>query len=295
MHARFSPSLSPRRIPTRRGFVLLMALLLILLAGLLLVGLARQSLAVSMESQAAGRDLQRRWGTHFLARALLADPEPVIARHWIISERRRRPLPLIESFALGELRFQVMLDDESRKLNVNRLYAIRGVDQVLAALHELCDAGPTVELKPVNVAALGPRRFDSWGHVLALTPGASPAEVLSEIEPAARSLTCWGNGRVNLHRCSEEVLFRLGALAVGPITANQLVAARDDQPQLGLEPLLETLGADRRKVALLKGWLSDTSTCYALWVITNDQHGSLDLLVRENTGTEADQLTRFQW
>ena len=63
-----------------------MSLVLIVLVGILLVGLARHSLLIAAETREAKSDLQRRWGTVFLSRALLSDPEPLVPD---ISTRKR--------------------------------------------------------------------------------------------------------------------------------------------------------------------------------------------------------------
>ena len=48
-------------------------------------------------------------------------------------------------------------------------------------------------------------------------------------------MTCWGSAKVNLRRCDDEVLRTVGTLAAGPVTANRLVALRENEPAAGPE------------------------------------------------------------
>ena len=65
----------------RGGFVLLMSLMLIVLAALLLAGLARHSLSVGSQSYETRQELQRRWGTMSLSRAVLYRADQVLNEH----------------------------------------------------------------------------------------------------------------------------------------------------------------------------------------------------------------------
>lgn len=282
-------------LPARQGFVLLMSLVLIALVGILLVGLARQSLLMAAETREATGDLQRRWGTVFLSRALLCDPELLISRHLDVPEGQRRQLPIRESLQLGALTFRVTLDDESRKLNINRLRDSGGTQQVLETVQRFAGSGARVELRPVRATALGVREFDSWGQVLPLLASDDAQPQFDQLQQLSQGITCWGSAKVNVRRCGDEVLRSVGALAAGPITANRLVALRENDPRLGRDELLTKLALNGRKLAILKGWLSDDSDCYSLWILVGDRRASLDLFVRENAGSESPAVKHFQW
>ncbi|MHB8974541.1 MAG: hypothetical protein ACYC3X_22660 [Pirellulaceae bacterium] len=281
--------------PAPQGFVLLMSLVLIALVGILLVGLARHSLLMAAETHEAKGDLQRRWGTLFLSRVLLSDPEVLISRRLDAPESQRLQLPLCESLPLGELTFRVTLDDESRKLNLNRLRDSTGTQQVLETVHRFAGGATRVELRPVHATALGAREFDSWGQVLQLSPSDNAQPQFDQLQQLSQGMTCWGSAKVNVHRCADEVLRSVGALAAGPITANRLVALRENDPRLGRDELLTKLALNGRKLALLKGWLSDDSDCYSLWILAGERRASLDLLVRENAGSESHTVKHFRW
>lgn len=288
----------------RRGFILLMALVLIALVGLILVGLARHSLLLAAESQEARAELQRRWATVLLARTVLSDPETLISRHLAtghvadaadVADVAEVQLPISETMELGGITFQVTLDDENRKLNVNRLRAAAGTPKTLEVLHRLGGGGAQVDLKPAVGNRFGVQEFDSWGHVLRIPPTCDAHEQFQEIRPLAECITCWGSAKVNVHRCSQDILHRVGSVAAGPITANKLVALRDGEPDLDAEALITKLAIPRRKQALLKGWLSDRSDCYSLWILAGERRSSLDLYLRENSGSESYSIAHFQW
>lgn len=294
-HAHYASAGGRSHRATRRGFVLLMAVFLIALAGVLMVGIARHNLTVTAEAQEAVHDLQRRWGAILLARAIMADPEPLIVGCLAARESFEPVLPIRETVQLGGIGFQVILDDENRKLNINRLRVFSGPQQLVETLRQLGGAGAHIELRPVQDPVLGIRPFDSWGHVLKITPSDNVREILQQIEPFSAWATCWGNGQVNIRRCSDDVLHHLVTLAAGPITANRVIALRRSEPQLEVAQLLTSLAVEPRKRALLKGWLADDSHCYSLWILGGDERGSLDFYVGESSGSESTQIKSFQW
>ncbi len=284
-----------RMRPRRRAFILLMSLILIMLVGIVLAGLARHALLVTSEAQLARDELQQRWGRHFLQRALMLRPEKLIARHSEQPvERREMPLPIVETIVLGDVTLHVVLDDENRKLNVNRLRAATGSQAAEQTIRRFAGNTP-VDLKPVRISALGIQELDSWGHVLKLDPGLSQRQQFEQFRMATESITCWGNAKVNVHQCSDEVLHSVASIAAGPITANKLVALRESEPGMPLQDLLTKLAVNRRKLAILRGWLSEDSRCYSLWIFAEGEPDSLDLFVREETGSEAYSVRHFQW
>jgi len=279
---------------TRRGFMLLMSLVLIVLVGVVLVGLARHSLLLSAESQQATADLQRRWGVVFLAQALMADPESRITVHE--GDRRAGPrrLPLCHGVQLGQLTFQITLDDENRKLNLNRLRSTGGTQPLLQLVHHFAGTA-RVQLRPLFASSLGVRPFDSWGQVVDFLPTDDARRHGAQLQELSQWMTCWGSAKVNLRRCDDEVLRAAGTAAAGPVAGNRLVALRAAEPALSLDALLAKLAIDAHQLALLKGWLSEASDCYSLWIVGADRPASIDFYVREDVGSESHMVKHFQW
>jgi hypothetical protein len=115
------------------------------------------------------------------------------------------------------------------------------------------------------------------------------------LEKLTRIATLWGSATVNTHRCDDEVLRYVGQLAAGPIVANRLVAVRNDNPRLATEEVLDRLTLQGRKLSLLRGWLSDTSDTYSLWIVASDRRTSLDLFVCRASGGDTNDARHFQW
>ena len=187
----------------RSGFTLLMALVLLTLAALLLAGLARYSLSMAVESGEACRQLQRRWGETSLCRAVLRRADRILAQRERLAveqgQRIEECFPIHESVRLGTVEFHLQLDDENRKLNVNRLYAIGGQSEVSQALHQLGQRAATVRLRPQRpeTSRSTIRTFESFGQIYALQRLRPEEHSARWLAANAQAVTCWGNGRVH--------------------------------------------------------------------------------------------------
>ena len=279
----------------RRGFVLLMALVLIALAGLLLVGLARHSLEVTAESQQARAELQRRWGVVFLSRAVLAKPEELLTRFVDPHRPLPRQFPVQANLHLGEIEFTLTLDDENRKLNLNRVRDTRGTNQLIEFVAQRTSGSLVLDLQPLRGSAFSTAELDSWGHVVQIPAAGDRLQHHTDLEKLTRVATLWGSATINTHRCDDEVLRYVGQLAAGPVVANRLVSIRNDNPRLTTEEVLDRLALQGRKLSLLRGWLSDTSDTYSLWIVGRDRRNSLDLYVCGSSGGDTYDTRHFQW
>ena len=118
----------------RRGFVLVMTLVLIAVAGMLLVGVARDSMMLALEALSAQRDLQQRWGAISCQETILRRAGQLFeaeARQLEKDGEFRMPQPasIAGSIMLGGIRFDIRLADEDAKLNLNTLHAFKGKQQ----------------------------------------------------------------------------------------------------------------------------------------------------------------------
>lgn len=293
---------SSRRPKRRRGFVLFMALVLIALAVVLLAGFARQSLSLALEAGEAKRDLQLRWGTASACRAILDRAEMILSEHVRRNSQNPgdgRPLyPCSETVRLGEMDFGLVLDDENRKLNLNRVYISGGSEKVYECMHQLGCNMTATRLRPEHDGSpnVARRPFASWGQVHALD------ELPSEEPPArwlmanTRELTCWGNGRVHFRGSSDLVLAAVAQHATGPVTASRLVNKRRQDPSLELDDLLDSLAIRQREKNRLKSWLTDESLCFSLWITVEGADRSWhQLVVTELTADGSSRHHRFTW
>ncbi len=99
---------------------------------------------------------------------------------------------------------------------------------------------------------------------------------------------------------------------MGPVTAVQLIEARDEEeeedsdettqsdpdeektPQL--EKLLDGLGLQMSKRNRLRGWLTDKSTCFSLWIHARHQgQSSHHQTIMEISSDDSYDLVHFSW
>jgi len=211
--------------------------------------------------------------------------------------------PIVETVRLGQWEFQVVLDDESRKLNLNRLYLGGGSDKVCEALDWLGQSRVAVRLRPhpdhVRNVTVPP--FESWGQVYRLDELPTREHPAQWLAPAVGDVTCWGEGRVHYSRCSNRVLEFVAREAAGPVTANRLLRLRSEDPSLGLDELLDCLALRQQQKYRLKGWLTEKSSCYCLWLTAEEPGYPLagrawhELRVAELTPSESLDIHQFTW
>src|SRR3954469_11264965 len=111
-------SANPSVRPRRRGYALLMVLLVLALAAAALAGVCRLSLEKAVRASRAAEDLQRRWGVITCRSVLLPRAEDVLSAAQAdgpTAETRRE-------IRLGDLSFTLVFGDEQAKANVNLLY-----------------------------------------------------------------------------------------------------------------------------------------------------------------------------
>src|SRR5947207_2859332 len=102
-----------RRVRPSRGYVLVMALVLLALAATLMTGIARAAITHASEARQAQDELQRRWGSASCRNVALPYAEKILAG---LEIRRRRPVPVHRtSIRLGNQIFDLILSDEQAK------------------------------------------------------------------------------------------------------------------------------------------------------------------------------------
>lgn len=279
-----------------------MTLALIAMAGLVLVGLARYSLSVSAEVRRARNDLQGRWGTKTLSQCLLIRSEHILQQQ-ADSEALAKSTdvvarPFVQTLQLGELEFRIVLDDESRKLNVNRLYVTGGSDEVYLAAHDLGLSGHWLSLNPSpsRVGNSRYRPYDSWGQVFALDEVSLGEPIVPWLQTRTADITCWGDGRIHFASASDNVLHLAALRAAGPITATQLVTLRRRNPELSLKEVLDQLDTRHDAKARLKGWLRDRANCFSLWITAEAEgYRTAELHIAGFTSRDSVEINRFAW
>jgi len=283
-----------RKSSTQPGYVLLMALVLILLAGVALAGLARRSLVRAVEVEGTLEDLQRRWAVTTCRATLLGRTEKLIDR----AERGKAkdgspsetylnsPMPELHiACTLAGIDYELVFTDEQTKLNLNELLDQEGrasLRSILVRLIERSGAGRStnVHLRPLTFGTGAARSttglppFGGYGQIF---DDARPQDLLgTEDHPGlAVAVTCWGDGRINLRRASPAVLEQVCGTCIEKDAIAALLAARDRDPYRALSALLtEVDEIDDHQRTTLSQRLTDRSTCHGLWVIVRQPQRS---------------------
>lgn len=280
----------------RGGFVLVMALALILLAGFLLACIARQSLDAALETIRARQDLQRRWGAISCQHLLLDDADGYFQRLQEDNQAAailETPVAPAVQIKLGELTFNLRLADENCKINLNTVYALRGEE----AVARVCREATTVLQSEMRIPAQeNSRPFSTWSQVFALADanaGVTSAQLLAD---ATTNLTCWGNGRINLRRAPDDVVRAVGRLAVSSKVIRELLAVRKQYPDAEMQDWVKALSLSPQERTKLQKLFCEESLCYSLWIETiSPERTWNEFIVVESSPDAANKVSRFVW
>jgi hypothetical protein len=291
-----------RPIADRRGYVLLMTLALLVVAVLSQAGMARRSLQLALEANQAQSELQRRWAATSCRDFLLPSAEAIFIGLEEASQdqRPRWPAPrqIDATLRLGDYDVRLVLADEDAKTNLNMLYAKKPGD-VSRALLETARAGLVPELRPdvSREAKLRKRAFASWGHVFPIASTLQMPDGWERLGQVAEEITCWGAGKPNIRRASDQTIEMIATAAAGGAAARKLLEARrSTEEDLLLADLLETLDLKRADQLKLRSALSDRSSCYSLSLALGDGRGRwYHLWIEGDRTAGGEHLHSFSW
>ena len=172
----------------RSGYVLLLTLLILALAGTVTAGVCRASLARAARSVQAEQDLQRRWGAASCSRAYLPRAAEVIAA---AEAAQGRPLPGVRvRVVLNGQAFDLWFADETAKLGVNALVHRRGKAEAEAVVEDLVRAAGSdvrVRLLAGKPQAVRPKKPTRRQEDAAATDASDAAGGGAMSRPARRS------------------------------------------------------------------------------------------------------------
>ncbi|MBI1368400.1 MAG: hypothetical protein GC162_07065 [Planctomycetes bacterium] len=276
------------------GFALLMAMLLVALVSVALSGVARRSLSRANAANAAATDLQKRWGERSCEAAFVTLAVEQMNKR---EEKTREPVTQqAGTVTLGGVRFDLLVQDEDAKVNVNHLEAIIGEKSMGKAIRDMVrrvqrDAVP-VRLEPLK-ASIGNAaqqrampRYGGYEQVFNMTPS---AYLGSMTKPNATStlFTCWGEGRVNYLRATPAALAAIGDGVIDDAQVSQIIAMRKANPKATMATLTSGLMLSKNDQAKLAGRLTDESRWYSLWTRVDDgQRERYRLAIMTVTKTE---------
>jgi type II secretory pathway component PulK len=252
-----------------------MALLLIAMAGSVLAIMARRSVFDASDVKQAELLLKQRWASYSLSRSLLPQAAELIKTfNEDNPDPDKGPLNTVRfEVQLGEAAYQVILSDEQAKANVNQLLKNKGnTSDTAQAIRSLMEAArvqdmPAIELKPyawednpeiANVHTLGQVFHE-----------VDPAKLLSnddEQTAVLDALTCWTDGKLNIHTASPEVLKAVCTPLITRGQIDKLIDARKSDPKISLAAALTAAGIAKDNLEKIKPLFTDQSTFHSLWI-----------------------------
>jgi type II secretory pathway component PulK len=282
--------------PTRHnhGFVLVLVLVLLAIAALAVAATVRQSLAQVQRATDMTREAQRRWGCLSIERTVLAAAEKILLAHE--SAQRRSTATVIHRLKLGDVEFELQLGDEQAKINVNQL--LRSGDLIAAQrrLRELlAGTGLTarVRLRPVIGPSKSAGIVAGYGQVLENISGAELLDQTHGTPCAAARMTCWGDGRVNVHRADAVTLRSLLETTVGLARLQEILTLRQHVPRPSLAQMLAQLDLNDSQKREAESLLTDRSGCYSVWSVTR-AGGQPRYRLAVSSGGK-DNIAVFEW
>jgi hypothetical protein len=195
----------------------------------------------------------------------------------------------------------LVLTDEQAKLNVNRLLeqtnavdAQAAVRQLLSPSLQAAGAGKArVQLRPLVMGggsmldgAVLPK-VGAYGQFLECV---TPRDLLGSAQRPglAATVTCWGDGRINIRRAPAAVMQQVCAGTLSRDETMALIKLRDDDLSQKLSALLDKDKAiDDKQKAKLQTVLTDESRCFGLWIVAQNTQRSYYALTVGEGGTNA--------
>lgn len=281
----------------RRGYALLvvMAALVAIVTALSL--LARQTLRRGQSAAADAARLHDKWATWSIRQTVLAEAPAMFTRrhnaYMAIDPSDRSPTPprpvLSETVVLSGIRYDLRVDDENAKADLNRMIQLGTPGNVEKMLIEALPPG-LVRLQPSGIPDIAPevdaaddgntqsnntlddaivtaapRVLRSWGEVIDLTRLGSLRR--SDVLPAiASDLSIAGGTTLNLPRADDAAIERTLRSVLGQPAARRIVTRYRSKPNLDPDTLLRReVSSDRRRRQLAK-LLGSTSDAFTIWI-----------------------------
>ena len=301
----------------RCGFVLLMVLVVLVLAGTVLAATARRSGREALVAAGEMEDLQVAWALRSARAVGQASAETWLAEEAAESRRRDADSPPVRAartVRLGTMEVTIVVTDEEAKASANLLAARGGLEGLASSLRRLmspCRTAARIELAPATPRAetisAWPRLYQSYAQLYPdnraadlLGGAAGGSEGLGEADApgVADAVTCWGSGRVNVRRASREVLRQTLAGLATEEEIDRLIRYRQEVPGGSAQEAVAQLDLeDEQRAQALARALTDVSRCHGLWLTARGSTRSwTELHVRQEGDAENDSgQWSFQW
>lgn len=273
-----------------------MVLFLLSVAAISLAGVARRSLESADEAATAQADLQRRWGVLCALRLYVPAADALLEGEAkkLSSQGQGWPLPasISSEFVLHGLQFTVLLADEDAKVNLNAVFrqGPDGASQVAAVVGQLAGTdGAALQVQPIaeDGTKQNSTAFHTWGQVFDLTQDVSSGDAACRLRDQTREITCWGSGRLNIRRASDQAIRLVCQDKLGPDVVGKLLSLRREPGIKDLDDLLSRMALRIEDRALLERRLTDRSTRHSIWILVRDRKRVWAMLAIDRGGGSA--------
>jgi len=254
----------------RHGFVLVMVLLVLAVAGTSLTLVARESCRHALRAAEAREQLQCKWGSRSIRDYCLPQAERLLQAKEAETDRPEVEAP--GRVELGGMTFDWVVTDEQAKAKVNCLAMKRtnsGLAGALRALQSGLVEAPHVELRPLELPSGPPASLARPYRTLdQLFRGLTPEQLGSfgGMPGAAGRVTCWGSGQVNFRRAEPIVLRETLAGVLTEEEITKLVRFRRKAPDCTLLEAMDALELPGERRGPAMEAMTDMSRCHGLWV-----------------------------
>jgi hypothetical protein len=287
----------------RRGFVLLMVLMLIVLGALLLTQYSMQGLRLATQAEREERELQARWGRWSAAQAVMMRADRFLQGAGKLkqpnAEFPKAATDIDLLFRFGEAEFQVRVFDLDSVVNINTAIRHSGA----SGLQRLLETTLSPELRtairqPRKTAEAAGNRgshesIDSWGELLDLKGLLGEPTGMRRFADLQRRLTCWGSGQLNIGRCSDQSLSTLGHALGRSGLFDRIIRKRNKGTSETLSELISTESRSVEDSELLQNVLRENSTAWCVSVSSGQETPGLLLIRESGSGVYADRISVF--
>ena len=319
-----------REVSKKRGFVLLMVLVAILVVGVAMTATARRSLLASLAAIDSQRAMQRRWGMVSCQRTLLPAAPGLFEASDLKTQRQRGkqlafPAIIEDRIVLGGQMFDLLLADEDAKANLNAIYDAGGERDCQRALNRLTGAmeSRTVRLRPVresnskltakrsaaNASQLGGEEsetniapisflpaFRSWGEVFDLVQVNQMAGEDRQLAKMTRRISLFGTGRLNVFRASDETVLAVCNAVVQDGLAKRLLSKIRETTLGEIGLILERSVTNAEDKKGLQALLSASSSSFSIWIEATDRNSRQQrLAIQALNETGSVETTEFSF
>lgn len=277
----------------RRGFALVLCLILTMLVGLALLGTVRHSMTVANAALDGERRLQERYGTLSCQRTGLLIAPAVLAER-IAGSTDRLP-SVVASTRLGEMDVQLILSDEQGKANPNLWRQQQDPQTVDARLRELMLHSRVAARLHLNVSDRE-TSARSFADVLPSGEASAFIELSVPHQPTHGAVTLWSDGKINVRSATDRTL-RVGlADAMDALKLDRFIAARRQFPGSGLSDWIAACDLTDAERTSCQARLVERSRAYSVWINTRvgkrDRTRFVAMLKRPSDDSV---FTLFEW